>query len=373
MKIQSYIRRFGIGILAALWLVGCSGGAAKTAETAVQERSAVESTEAESAGKADEAGQSTSADSGQTEERKSGEANAAGETSGEVSDVDRYEEIMDRSGDDGKLVMYFLDLEVSPAATDKSGDSTILISPDGKVMLLDAGHPECGPQVLEVLNALGIEKIDYLVASHPHIDHIGGIPEVIANIPIEAAYASYVEYTTQTYQDYLDAIETCGAELQRLKTGDVIDFGDQVKIEILGPGENIEYPEDFPNNSTQFLNNNSLLMKFVFGESTALFGGDLYIAQERDYIEQYGDALHVDVAKADHHGKDTSNLKKWIKTVSPQVVVAMGDEMGSMDAYNNYVKQGASYHHTLYDGIVKVIVDDKKNCEVIDQKDSWMN
>jgi len=66
-------------------------------------------------------------------------------------------------------------------------------------------------------------------------------------------------------------------------------------------------------------------MKFVYGDSTALFGGDLYIAQEREYVEQYGEALDVDVAKANHHGADTSNLRKWIKALSAQVVVAMGE------------------------------------------------
>ncbi len=350
MGLLKYSKKFGMIGMMVLCLAGCGGSA--PADTAADTSQAV--SESVSVG---------------TKESKSEETQAAQPD----PNVDRYEEIMDRSGDEGKLVLYFLDLEVSPDAKDKSGDSTVLISPDGKVMLLDAGHPECGPQVTEALKALGVEKIDYLVTSHPHIDHVGGVPEVARNFDIEQAYSSYVEYTTQTYHNYVNAIQEEGLEIQKLKTGDVFNFGEQVMVEILGPGEDIEYPEGFPENSTQFLNNNSLLMKFTYGDSSVLFGGDLYIAQERDYVEQYGEALHVDVAKANHHGKETSNLKKWIKTVSPQVVVAMGDEMGSMDAVENYKKEGAAYHHTLHDGIVKVIVDHQKNCEVIDQKDSWLN
>lgn len=350
MKIVKYIKRYGLGFLSGIYLAGCGSDAG----TATEAESVV----------------TTVAETVKLEETVTITASTAEEAD---SDVDRYEEMIDRSSDDGKLVMYFLDLEVGPTADDKSGDSTLLISPDGKIMLLDAGHPDCGPQIVQYLKDLGIEKIDYLVASHPHIDHIGGIPEVVENFEIGTAYSSHVEYTTQTYHNYVNALKAEGLEIEKLQTGDVIEFGDQVQVEILGPDADIEYPEGFPNNSTQFLNNNSLLMKFVYGDSTALFGGDLYIAQEREYVEQYGEALDVDVAKANHHGADTSNLRKWIKALSAQVVVAMGDDMGSMDAYEYYVKQGATYHHTLYDGMVKVTLDDEKNWVVLDQKDSWMN
>lgn len=277
------------------------------------------------------------------------------------------------SDDAGKFIIYFLDLEVGPDAKDKSGDSAILISPDGKVMLLDAGHSDASDLVVKALTDLGIEKIDYLVASHPHIDHIGGVPAVVSQFPVGTAYQSHVEYTTQTYHNYVNALKEGGIEVISLETGDEFSFGDRIQVKVMGPDKEFEYPAEFPDNSTQFLNNMSLLLKFTYGETTALFGGDLYVSQEREYIDLYGDELKADVAKANHHGKDTSNSKKWIKTVSPKIVAAMGDEMGSMDVYNNYVKQGAEYHHTLYDGVIKVIADDKGNCQAIDQKDSWLN
>lgn len=368
MRIKKYIGSFGAAVLAALYLAGCGNGAASAGQETAGE-SVIETSLSDEDGSAEEA--AAGAESEESSESAAAESEAA-ESQPDES-VDRYEEIMDRSQDQGKMTMYFLDLEVGPEATDKSGDSTILISPDGKVMLLDAGHPDAAELVIQALKDLGIEQIDYLVASHPHIDHIGGIPAVAKEFPIKTAYQSYVEYTTQTYQNYVAALKEGGMEVINVSTGDTFDFGSQVKVEVLGPEKDIVYPDGFPDNSTQFLNNKSLLLKFTYGESTALFGGDLYIAQEREYIDQYGDKLQADVAKADHHGKDTSNLKKWIKTVSPKIVVAMGDEMGSMDVYNNYLKVGAEYHHTLYDGIVKVIMDDQKHYEVIDQKDSWMN
>lgn len=363
---SNHIRSVAVGFAAAMCLTGCGqkegtlAGAAP-AQTAVQASSLEETSGA--AGAVESPSEAFKPDL--EKEAQSAERPDSGE--------DRYQEMIDRSADEGKLVFYFLDLEVGPDAKDKSGDSTIIISPDGKVMLLDAGHPDAADIVVGVLKDLGVEKIDCLVASHPHIDHIGGVPEVMSRFPVEKAYESCVEYTTQTYYDYVNALKESGTEVVSLKTGDEFDFGEQVHVEVLGPGSDIQYPDGFPENSTQFLNNNSLLLKFTYGETTALFGGDLYVSQERDYLDQYGDLLHVDIAKVNHHGKDTSNLKKWIKTVSPKIAVAMGDEMGSMDVYNNYVKEGTEYHHTVNDGMVKVAADDKGNCEAADQKDSWMN
>lgn len=366
MRIKRYLRCLGAGILAALYLTACGKQAGSGANPSQTERAE----QTESASKAEEVKETQAPETKAPAETTAAEAQTKEEA---VSDVDRYEEMMDFSGDAGKMVVYFLDLEVEGATEEVSGDASVLISPDGKVMLLDAGHTDSSEIVVKVLKDMGIEKIDYLVASHPHIDHIGGMPAVMAEFPVGTAYRSYVEYTTQTYQNYVDALKENGTEVVFLKTGDTFSFGDQVEVEVLGPDEEIVYPEGFPDNSTQFLNNNSLLLKFTYGESTALFGGDLYVAQERDYIDQYGDKLKADLAKANHHGKNTSNLKKWIKTVSPKVVVAMGDVMGSMDVYNNYVKEGAKFHLTLNDGIVKVVLDGKGGCEAVDQHDSWMN
>lgn len=364
MRKKLGFKQMGMALLAALYLTGCAGGPAATqtsapAETTAEEAKETTAVQEEKTNQAEETGQT-----GETSKAE-GESTAA--------TTDRYEEIIDRSKDEGKLTAYFLDLETDPDAEDKAGDSTILISPDGKVMLLDAGHPGAGHLVVQALKDLGIEKIDYLVASHPHIDHIGGIPEVMEAFPVGETYSSYVEYTTKTYENYVAALEKSGAEHHNLKTGDVFQFGEQVQVEVLGPEEEIVYPDGFPDNSTEFLNNHSLTLKFTYGESSALFSGDLYLPQERDYVEQYGEKLHSDLVKANHHGKDTSNSKKWIKATSPQVVVAMNDKAPNMTVCENYKKAGAEYHHTFYNGVVKVRMDDKKNLEVLDQKDSFLN
>lgn len=96
-----------------------------------------------------------------------------------LGETTRYGEVFDAQGDAGRLTVRFLWLGPQ-VAEDKPGDAMILTSPDGKVMVLDAGHPQAAEYVTTALDALGVTRIDYLVASHPHIDHIGGFPTLLS-------------------------------------------------------------------------------------------------------------------------------------------------------------------------------------------------
>ncbi|HQO66526.1 MAG TPA: MBL fold metallo-hydrolase, partial [Spirochaetales bacterium] len=125
----------------------------------------------------------------------------------------RFDAVFDRSGDPGRLVARFLRLGLVTDADDKSGDSTVVVSPDGLVMLIDGGAPECADQVKAYLDALGVERIDAVVASHPHVDHVGGLPAILASFPVGTVYASRVDYPTATARAYESAIRASGAEL----------------------------------------------------------------------------------------------------------------------------------------------------------------
>ena len=287
-----------------------------------------------------------------------------------VSEVDRYQEIIQIP--QGRFTIYFFKLDYHEGDTDKSGDSSLLISPDGKTMLIDSGNVSNGSQVLGYLKDLGITKLDYLVVSHPHIDHIGGIVQVAKEVEIGMHYRTALEYTTTTYVDYKAYFEKHKIPTTYLHEGDEFQFGDYIRVRIINPPETIEYPQSYPENSTQFVNDTSLTMRFDYGESSYLSCGDLYQAQEKALAEKYPDILDVDIAKANHHGKDTSNCLSWVKAVSPMHVVAMCDDIGSMTIYQRYSKHGAQYYNTSFDGIVRISMDDKKNYEVLTQHDSWL-
>ena len=167
MRIKGHIRCVAVGIFAAIYLAGCSQNGTAPGPVAAQESGVSEAGAGNSeAGAAQESGvpeaggaqESDAPEAGGAQESGAPEAGGAQESGVPEADaqVDRYQEITDRSGDDGKLVFYFLDLEVGPDAKDKSGDSTVIISPDGKVMLLDAGHPDSGGIIVQALKDLGV-------------------------------------------------------------------------------------------------------------------------------------------------------------------------------------------------------------------------
>lgn len=283
--------------------------------------------------------------------------------------ADRYSEVIKIP--ENKFNIYFFKLDYVEGDTDKSGDCQLLISPEGKTMLIDAGNVSCYNQVLGYLNDLGITKLDYMVVSHPHVDHIGGLVNVIKDLEVDKHYRSELIYTTNTYQKYDEYMKNSGIPTEFLHEGDEFDFG-SVHVTLLNPTPNIEYPEQYPESSTQFVNDTSLTMRFDYGDSSYLTCGDLYLSQERTIAEKYPELVDVDVAKANHHGKDTSNSLKWVKAVSAEYVIAMSDDVSSVEVAERYKKKGAEFYNTFLDGVVRVSMDDKAGYEVLSQYDSWL-
>lgn len=280
----------------------------------------------------------------------------------------RYAQVFDTSGDAGQFTIRFLWLGPE-VAEDKPGDSMILTSPDGKIMVLDAGHPLAADYVIQALDAMGVTKIDYLVASHPHIDHIGGMPALIERYEIGAVYTSSVVYTTNTYTNFINAIEEKHLEHIILKEGDVFSFGDQVQVEVFNPPAEFEYPKDYPQGSTQFVNNHSLTLKFTYGESTAMLSGDLYTGGELDVVERWGDKLDCDIMKANHHGSGTSSSLKWRNAVSPKITFLTSDTLEDIDVAKKYIKNGQKMYHTFLDGCIRVSTPGDATYEVLTEKD----
>ncbi|PKL23573.1 MAG: MBL fold metallo-hydrolase [Spirochaetae bacterium HGW-Spirochaetae-3] len=281
----------------------------------------------------------------------------------------RLDEVLDRSGDAGNLVARFWRLSLPSDTDDKSGDSALLVSPDGKTMLIDGGAPECGAQVAAYLGAMGVTRLDAVVASHPHIDHIGGLVRLLASYDVGTVYMSRVEYPTATYRDYIAAIAKRGVEVVYLEAGSEFRFGDLVRVAVYNPEPDIEYYDGYPKNSTQFVNDRSLVMRFAYGDSSMLFMGDVYTSRELDLLEGYGDSLKADVIKVGHHGSDTSSSKSFVRAVAPAVAVMMHDNLASLSVYKNYRKVGARVFATFLDGCVKVSVDGAGGLSVVTESE----
>lgn len=189
------------------------------------------------------------------------------------------------------------------------GDSEFVVLPDGKTMLIDAGESWAGDTVVDYIeNVLGYDRIDYLVATHPHADHIGGMQTVLwSPIFIDQVFAPEVSNDTETFYGFLNAVETVNKQITPATAGLVLDEGDGLRVEVLSPSADAAYGD---------LNDWSVVIKVTWGSTSFLFTGDASY--------QVIDSLnigHVDVLKVGHHGSDTSTSIPTLEALSPSIAV----------------------------------------------------
>ena len=200
------------------------------------------------------------------------------------------------------------------------GDCTLIELPGNKVMLIDAGENGHESDVLNYLDRCGVTKIDYLVATHPHSDHIGGIEEVVENYEIGEIYMPKIASTSWTYENMLDAIDKKGIYINSAYTGKTIFEYDGVKADILSPEKNYQ---------TDNLNNSSVVVRLICGKRVFLFTGDAEKVIEKNILEYRN--LLCDVLKVGHHGSASSSSEEFILETKPQYAVIScgeGNEYG---------------------------------------------
>ena len=183
----------------------------------------------------------------------------------------------------------------------------ILIALPEKTMLIDAGPTGSAPKIAQVLQELGRDKIDYLVATHPDEDHIGGMADVISNTQIGTIYAPNKTNNTATYRKFLTAIQNNNLQITLAEAGTIIDQTDAYKLEILWPKKDANFPET---------NDYSIIIKLTVDNKTFLFTGD---APTNAILNS--NPGHIDVLKVSHHGSRTGTTEVLIHKLSPTYAV----------------------------------------------------
>lgn len=237
------------------------------------------------------------------------------------------------------------------------GDSEFIELPNGQTMLIDAGNPENGSQIVSYIKSLGYSKIDTLVATHPHADHIGGMAEVVNDLNIGKIYMPKVTTTTKTYEGLLTAIQSKGLKVNTAKSGINLSSDGNLNIDMIAP----------VGTSYDDLNQYSAVIKISYGDNTFLFMGDAGNTSEA----QITDDVKADVLKVGHHGSNTATSASFLKKVSPKYAVI---EVGAGNSYGHPTAAtlsklqniGATIYRTDKDGTIiftsdaKTITIDKK-------------
>lgn len=235
------------------------------------------------------------------------------------------------------------------------GDSCLIQFPDGETMLVDTLEPVCEDALVRTLKQMGVQKLDALLLTHMHIDHIGGAAKILYTFPVDALYGPGEPYYSKTYKGYALAQALKGVREQTLKRGDTVKFGD-VTLQILNPEITPEIHEKFASDTITVAESNqySIVFRLEYGDFSALFTGDIYQVTEKNLVKLYGDALKSDLLKIPHHANDTSSGSAFLKAVQPKAAVAMGNTVPASWLYNRYIKLGITPYTTLWNGTITV-------------------
>lgn len=231
-------------------------------------------------------------------------------------------------GGDGKLYIASPDLTV-PGVKEKSGDTTLIIFPNGETMLIDCGVPSSGEHMMDLIKSVGLRKLDYFVLSHPHADHLGSW-KTVSEYFFETTGGGIGKYLYSGFEykvaegKFAQYLSEHGTEMHRdVRAGDRFDIGG-VEITVFNPDAAALDPESLEDKD---VNNVSIAMRFVYGDSTFLTAGDLFAKHERVLAARYGNKMRADVMKCNHHGCFTSNSDAWLDAVQPKIMYSPCDDV----------------------------------------------
>lgn len=239
---------------------------------------------------------------------------------------------------DGNLNIYFIDVG--------QADSILIINNDSS-MLIDAGNNEDGEDVVNFIKEKGITKLDYVIGTHPHEDHIGGLDDVInSDIEIDNIYIPQIETTTKTFEAVIDAIENKGLTITSPSKGDTFTLGN-ASLEVM-----TDSILDEDN-----LNLSSITLYMQYGSNTFLFMGD---AEEEN--EETRSWPKVDLLKVGHHGSNTSSSDSFLNETRPTYSIIMAGEGNSYglpteNTLNKLTSIGSTIYRTDLNGTITVVSD----------------
>lgn len=246
------------------------------------------------------------------------------------------------------------------------GDAIIVKLPNKQTILIDGGQRfgsrDYGELVVKpVLKHFDINRINYLIMTHPHSDHIGGLISVSESFPIDTAFDTYLDYDSWAYKTVMtQLLEDSTVVLQPIP-GQVVSLSQDCYLTFFTPDSHFV-------KRTRNVNNASIVMRLVYGKTSFLFTGDLELEGEAQ-ISQFNEALKSDVLKVGHHGSKTSSSEYFLERVLPKIaVVSVGYKNKfrhpNKDVMNRMSQYADKIHRTDQSGALWLQSDGSKIWEV---------
>lgn len=268
---------------------------------------------------------------------------------GNVNSINKEQNAKNVNVDDNNnLVVTFIDVG--------QADCT-LIKYNNKYMLIDAGNEEDGNKLVTYFKDLGINEFNYVVATHPHEDHIGGMDDIINNFKIDNFYMPDTLTTTKTFENMLDSLENNNLLYDAPKEDYEFNM-DDINFKVLHVGGNYED-----------LNDVSIVLKLTYGNISFMFNGDATSNVEKDILDKN---IKATVLKVPHHGSSYSSSNDFINKVNPKYAVI---SVGLNNSYNHpsssvikrLNKKGTEVYRTDKDGTI-IFTCDKENINITTTK-----
>lgn len=206
------------------------------------------------------------------------------------------------------LKVYFLDVGQA---------DSVLIENNQKYTLIDAGNNEDGPKLVTYFKSLGIESFDYLIGTHAHEDHIGGMDDIIENFAVDTFYMPDAITTTKTFEEILDALDVKSIAFETPEIDSTFSMED-CKFNVLHLSDD-----------ASDLNDTSIVLKMNYGNNSFLFTGDATDKVEKKILNK---DLKSDVFKVSHHGSHYSNSQEFLNKVNPKYSII---SVGKNNSYNH--------------------------------------
>lgn len=252
------------------------------------------------------------------------------------------------------LEIHYIDVGQGDATLVKCGNSS---------MLIDAGDDSKGTLIQNYLQKQKVEKLDYLILTHPDSDHIGGAPVIITKFDINKVFVSNYEKDNRTYQKLIEALDNKHLKYTTPKVGSQYSLG-TAKIIILAPNDEYDNPND-----------SSIALLIQNGENTFLFTGDASEKAENDILSNNID-ISADVYKVGHHGSKYSTSKDFFEAVNPTCAVISCSEDNQYghphaETLNTFRMNGVKVYRTDEDGTIIAVSDGKKITFNVPASETW--